>query len=204
MHFIRLVLFLLLTAPVYGQRTPADSVAARPAPVDLRQTDFLGRGRWHIGLDASAGLAGGYVGFRGLVVPRVQYFVRDGWSVGVEARVDGRNGTGFGSLSSYTGVGLSSRYYFVRDRRLAVFGQAGATVGLNRFLTAGRADSFGQTIRQEQVGPATQFTTGLGLHYGLSRRWAVEAVAEQSLTRYSGLYNYNVRGSLGVVYRLGR
>jgi hypothetical protein len=171
--------------------------------LDNRQTDWLGKGT----VQAGVGVSGSYQYSSGLTshfVPRLQYFVKKGWSVGVEGRYQTN-----GKQSQYVGVGPSTRYYFVRFKRLDVFGQAGATVGRNRYRTystEGIDPLLSSANRREQKSKAWQATAGLGVNFRASNRWSLEAAAERALLTTKGMTNTNSRwqGSVGVNYRLKR
>lgn len=172
---------------------------------DDKQRDLLGQGTVNVGVNVSAGY-GGYVGLTGRVVPRLQYFLKDGWSVALEGRYETN-----GNQYRYLGGGLSTRYYFVRDRRLALFGQAGATYGQSRYRSYyNPADPYrfysSANYYREYKQPAWQVAAGLGVHYRLGNRWSLEGVAERTLTNNVGLFrNYSRwQGSVGVNFRLGK
>ena len=173
--------------------------AAQNTPTDDRQTDLLGQGTLNVGVGLSGGY-GNYAGKTGRILPRLQYFLKDGWSLALEGRYE-RNGDQF----QYLGAGLSTRYYFVRDRRLALFGQAGATYGQSHYRTYAYDPANPYSIYQTfgRQGSAFQFSAGLGVHYRIANRWSIEAVAERTLTRYAGFTNYSPwQGSLGVNFRI--
>ena len=169
-----------------------------------RQTDLLGKGSLGAGVTISTGYSG-YWGLNGRVVPRLHYAVKDGWSAGLEGRYQTN-----GSQSRYVGAGVSTRYYFVRFRQLAVFGQAGATVGQSRSRTyyadKGVDPLLPSGNHSEQKARVWQGTTGLGAHVRVSNRWALEAMAERTLVNSRGpLKNYGRwQGSAGATYQLKR
>lgn len=179
-------------------------VSPNAQSTDDKQRELLGQGTLNAGVNVSAGY-GGYVGLTGRVVPRLQYFLKDGWSVALEGRYETS-----GQQYQYLGAGLSTRYYFVRDRRLALFGQAGATYGQSRYRTyydpADPYRLYNVNTYQEYKQPAWQVAAGLGVHYRLSNRWSLEGVAERTLTNNVGLFrNYSRwQGSVGVNFRLGK
>ena len=115
-----------------GLLIPTTLLAQTEPVANNKQTDLLGKGTVGISLNASGGIAG-YQGATYRFVPRASYFLRDGWSVSLEGRHED-----FANLNRYTGVGVSSRYYFVRDRRLALFLQAGLTAGRSQFTAQSR------------------------------------------------------------------
>ena len=166
-----------------------------------KQSDLLGQGKIHIGVGFNGGYGGSFVGITGRVVPRVQYFLKDGWSVALEGRYQAN-----GDFFRHLGAGLSTRYYFIRDRRLAVFGQVGATYGRSRYLTYyPGADLYNPNTWHEHKDNVFQVSAGLGIHYRIANRWSLEAVAERPLTNvgaYRGIGRW--QGSLGVNFKLGK
>lgn len=168
-----------------------------------KQQDLLSQGTLHVGVNGNVGY-GGFMGLTGRVVPRLQYFLKDGWSVALEGRYS-TSGTQY----QYVGAGLSTRYYFIRDRRLAVFGQAGATYGQSRYRTYQYdplADPIISPTWREQTVRAWQVTAGLGVHYRVAKRWSLEGVMERALTNNIGAFRDYSRwqGSVGVNFRLGK
>lgn len=167
--------------------------------INDKQQDLLGQGSLHVGANANLGYSG-FSGLNARFTPRIQYFLTDGWSVAAEGRIE-TNGRQY----SYVGAGLSTRYYFIRDRRLAVFGQAGATYGQSTFLRPDPASSFNLVNGRRESSPTLQVSAGLGVHYRLSERWSIEGMAERTITNYRsiGLTNYSRwQGSIGVNFRL--
>ncbi|WP_460981270.1 outer membrane beta-barrel protein [Spirosoma fluminis] len=137
---------------------------------------MLGQGRLNIGVGVSGGY-GGFVGNSGHVVPRLQYFLTDGWSVSLEGRYDINSG----SQTKFMGGGLSTRYYVLRTRRFAVFGQLGATYGQSRYYAdANGPNKYGSGT--PQYTGTFQTNAGLGVHYRLGNRWSLEAGSERVLT----------------------
>lgn len=192
-RFFLLVTGLCIATASLAQRTGHD-----------RQTDLLGKGT----LSAGVQLSGGYqysAGLTSRLVPRLHYAVKNGWSVGLEGRYQTT-----GSQSRYVGAGVSTRYYFVRFRQLAVFGQAGATVGQSRnrtyYAEKGLDPLLPSGKRSEQKVKVWQGTAGLGAHFRVSNRWALEATAERTLINSRGpLKNYGRwQGSAGATYQLNR
>ncbi len=178
-------------------------VSPNAEPTNDKQRDLLGRGTLNVGVNVSAGY-GGYVGLNGRVVPRLQYFLKDGWSVALEGRYETN-----GNQYQYAGAGVSTRYYFVRDRRLALFGQAGIAYGqgLSRFplYNLGGLDPLLPIPYQERRTRTVQSAVGLGVHYRVARRWSLEGVIERTLTRNIGLStNSRWQGSVGVNFRLSK
>ncbi len=165
-------------------------------PTDDKQADLLGQGRLNVGVGVS-------VGSTSRVMPRLHYFLKDGWSVSLDGRYETNR---YNYL--YLGLGLSTRYYFVRDRRLALFGQAGATYGQSRYQTLyNPTDPY--SIYQRvgtRPNPAFQTAAGLGVHYRVANRWSVESIAERTLTNHVGatLQYSRWQGSVGVNFRLGK
>ena len=164
-----------------------------------KQQDLLGRGNIHVGVDVNAGYGGRFVGITGRVVPRLQHFLKDGWSVALEGRYEAT-----GDFFRHVGAGVSTRYYFIRDRRLSVFGQAGATYGRSRYLRYyPGADLYNPTTWLERKENVFRVSAGLGVHYRIANRWSLEALAERPLTNV-GAFRGTGRwqGSVGVNFRL--
>lgn len=198
-QFFFTILGVIMTTLALAQVSP------NAEPIDDKQRDLLGQGTLNVGVNVSAGYSG-FVGLTGRVVPRLQYFLKDGWSMALEGRYE-TNGRQY----QYMGAGISTRYYFVRDRRLALFGQAGATYGQSRYRSyydpANPYSIDGSlTNYREYKQPAWQVSAGLGVHYRLGNRWSLEGVAERTLTNNTGLFrNYSRwQGSVGVNFRLSR
>jgi hypothetical protein len=198
----RFILMSILLLPILsqGQLLPSsdDSKA-----VD-KQTDLLGQGTLNLSINGF----GSYAGYRGAnfrLTPRISYFLKDGWSLSLEGRHEQSAGSSSNIGSArYTGIGLSTRYYFVRDRRLALFLQGGATVGNTRFMAAFR-DPSGVILPLRYVSTFTlQTNAGLGVHYRLSRRWALEGNVEGAWTDRHAFRNhlYRTQGNIGIVFKL--
>ncbi len=173
-----------------------------------KQEDLLGQGTIHVGVNVGGGY-GGYLGVVKRVVPRFQYFLKDGWSVSVEGRSEtiGLRAQSIISPVNYLGAGLSTRYYFIRDRRLALFGQAGLTYGQSTFRRFDPLNPFSWSAMQKEHTRTWQASLGLGVHYRLSNRWSLEGVAEHTLTNFIDFNTTNYsrwQGSIGLNYRLGR
>ncbi len=166
----RIILLALLGLPL-------TTLAQQPAPTpDDHQTDLLGKGTVGVSLNG----AGGYGSYRGTVyrfTPRVSYFLRDGWSVSLEGRHEN-----YSRVHRYNGLGVSTRYYFVRDRRLALFLQGGITAGqtkANFFVRDAVTGNYTGEYRYNT--PTVQGNLGVGAHYRLSSRWAIEGNLEGTL-----------------------
>ena len=165
---------------------------------DDKQQTMLGQGRLNVGVNVSGGY-GGFVGASGHVVPRLQYFLKDGWSIALEGRYDINNG----SQTKFVGGGLSTRYYFLRAQRFALFGQLGATYGQNQYFadTNGpnkNGNGFRQTLNSFQTN------AGLGVHYRIGNRWSIEASGERVLTNSSQpTLNFSPwRANIGLNFRI--
>ncbi|GAB4052882.1 outer membrane beta-barrel protein [Spirosoma litoris] len=162
------------------------------------QNDFLGKGHVHVGFS----LGQGYKGSSSTTtyyVPRIQYFLADGWSVALEGRYLTSNSF---YPFTYLGAGLSTRYYFLRGNRFALFAQLGATYGRSKYDKYDPIDPFASMngIRNNNW----QTNAGLGAHYRLGKRWSLEATAERSWVESSYLtpaYN-RWQASIGISYRL--
>jgi hypothetical protein len=163
-----------------------------------KQQILLGQGRLNVGVNVSGGY-GGYVGNSGHVIPRLQYFLQDGWSIALEGRYDFNPG----SQTRFAGGGLSTRYYFLRAQRVALFGQLGANYGQSRYYADANGpnkngNGFSQTMNTFQTN------AGLGVHYRLGDRWSIEASGERVLTN-SGRPTIDIspwRANVGVNFRI--
>lgn len=143
---------------------------------DDKQQTLLGQGRLNVGVSVSGGY-GGYTGTSGHITPRLQYFLKDGWSIAVEGHYDLNSG----SQTRFIGGGLSTRYYFLRAQRFALFGQLRATYGQSRYY----ADPNGPNKNgsgSPQLTNTFQTHAGLGVHYRIGNRWSIEASGERVLT----------------------
>ena len=191
---------LFLSVLILSATTSFAQVSQTSDRATDRQQDLLGQGKLHVGVDVNGGYAG-FTGLRGRVVPRLQYFLKDGWSVALEGRYEAT-----GDFFHHFGAGLSTRYYFIRDRRLAVFGQAGATYGRSRYLRYyPGADLYNRDTWFEQKQNVFQVSAGLGVHYRIANRWSLEVIAERPLTNVGAFWDTGRwQGSVGVNFRLGR
>lgn len=183
---------------ILGLVFPTTLLAQTESAADDKQTDLLGKGTVGVSLNAT----GGYASFRGVtyrLTPRVSYFLNDGWSISLEGRQEK-----YAELNRYTGLGVSTRYYFVRDRRLALFLQAGVTAGQSQFTSQFR-DAWAIYQGTGSVTTrAIQTNVGLGMQYRLSSRWAIEGSMEGTATKRQ-LFNstlYRVQGNVGVSFKI--
>lgn len=189
----RSILILLLAMPL--------SVLAQQSTTDPNdhQNDLLGKGVWNVSLNG----AGGYAGYRGAVsrlTPRISYFLKDGWSVSLE----GRHET-VANRYRYNGMGLSTRYYFVRDRRLALFLQGGLTAGHTDVTTVIRDAQTGSYLGSGRLNtPTVQGNLGLGVHYRLGNRWAIEGNVEGTAANRHYLDNtlFRTQANIGVSFKI--
>lgn len=119
---------------------------------DNKQQELLGKGHLNVGIRVGQGYRGTYPTTT-YTSPGIQYFIADGWSVSAEGR--------FLQSSIYPqsvnkpdyrlrGGGLSTRYYFLRGKRLAMFAHLGTSYGQS-------------TLRMKSDAPAT-----------VSRTWQTE------------------------------
>ena len=139
-----------------------------------KQQNLLGKGHLNVGIHVGQGYQGSYP-TTNFVSPSVQYFIADGWSVAVEGRF--LNAMSLYDLT-YLGGGLSSRYYVLRKKRFAVFGQVGAIYGQSRYHKWEPMDI--EASLKAIPNANWQTSAGLGAHYRIGKRWSVEAVAERS------------------------
>lgn len=186
-----LALGLLLPWCACAQRTATES-----------QPSLLGKGQLYAGVSLGGGWE--YGNFQGRIMPRLQYFLTEGWSLAVEGRYTNVRGPEF----RYRGVGVSTRYYVIRDRRLALFGQLGASYGQSTFLSVTYTrDAQGTVITRDTYrdrSKALQSQAGLGVQVRLAPRWSMEGMAERTLTNNIGssLDYSRWQANLGLNYRL--
>ena len=192
----RYVLTLYLFLPFAG--------AAQSVVGDEKQQDLLGQGHLSIGISVGGGYRGTYPNIN-YITPRIQYFLKDGWSIAAEG-----NYLKSESAFTYVGAGLSSRYYFLRRKRLALFAHLGASYGKSDYNSSLSKPAFDPNNRQSRINNNWQLNAGLGAHYRLGKRWTVEAVAGRSWLQnlnpplYSFIpADYNRwQVSVGISYRL--
>jgi hypothetical protein len=101
------------------------------------------------------------------------------------------------------GGGLSTRYYFLRAQRVALFCQLGATYGQSSYY----ADADGPNKAgsgSPQRANTFQTNAGLGVHYRLGNRWSIEASGERILTNstWSTLDASPWRANIGLNFRI--
>lgn len=162
-----------------------------------KQQDLLEKGHVIVGISVGQGYRGTYP-VTNYISPRIQYFITDGWSIAVEGRFLKANSV---YDLTYVGGGLSSRYYFLRGNRFAVFAQLGGVYGQSKY------DRFDPSDIRSLNGTRNnnwQTNAGLGVHYQLGKRWSLEAVAERSWLQSSYLTpDYNRwQASIGINYQL--
>lgn len=168
-----------------------------------KQNDLLGKGHWNVGFSAGQG----YKGSRQTTTsfsPRLHYFLADGWSVALEGRYVKATSSDFPRSYPfrYAGAGLSTRYYFLRGNRFALFAQLGALYGQSKY---DRYDPIDPYATMHGVRNSNwQTNAGLGAHYRLGKRWSLEATAERSWITSSYLTPDFSRwqASVGINYRL--
>lgn len=172
-------------------------VAFAQSSADDKQHDLLGQGRVQVGVSVGGGY-GGYVGVTSQVTSRIQYFLKDGWSIMAEGRY-----TKIAPDFTYVGGGLSTRYYFLRGQRFALFGQLGATYGQSIYCSVERASPY-QTLTSDRQTGGWQANTGLGAHYRLGKRWSLEATVERTQFQKASVIPDFSRwqGSVGINYRI--
>ena len=168
---------------------------------DQNQSQLLGKGHLSAGINIGGAFGPIRTGDTKYLVSHIQYFLKNGWSIALEGRH-----TVNGSFSRYTGFGLSSRYYFVRDRRLALFGQLGASLGQSKFSGQALQDAFQYlptTAYSYERSTAWQTSGGLGVHYRIAKRWALEGLGERARTELTKTLSYQRwQGSIGLNYLL--
>ncbi len=186
-----------------GLAFPTALLAQIEPATDDKQTDLLGKGTIGVSLNATGGYAS-YASFMGAtyrLTPRLSYFLKDGWSVSLEGRYEK-----YAELNRYTGVGVSTRYYFVRNPRLALFLQAGVTAGQSKFTSQFRDAWEIYRGTGSVTTRAIQTNVGLGMQYRLSSRWAIEGSMEGTSIKREAFNTplYRLQGNVGVSFRLNK
>lgn len=163
-----------------------------------KQQDLLGKGHINVGVNVGQGYRGNYPTTRYLS-PRIQYFLTDGWSIAAEGRILKANSV---YDLTYVGGGVSTRFYFVRGKRFAVFAQAGAVYGQSNYHKWDPTDV--EASLNHIPNNNWQTNAGVGVHYRLGKRWSIEAITERSWLPTSYLTpDYNRwQTSIGINYRL--
>lgn len=198
--FMKLSLFLLFLI--------SSSVAfAQLSPEPVKPlAGSLARGTWQAGLSVSrTPVSRSDVPGSGQIQPRVHYFVRDNWSVGVEGRLQSVN-----QETSYRGVGVTSRHYLLKTKNIAAFGQVGYFQGqtVARQYTFDKTDPAHPTLtRQQSRQPAGMVSVGAGIQYRLGRRWSAEIRLDRQNIGNSNRTapdSGRWRGSVGLNCQIGR
>ncbi len=188
---------LLFSSAAFAQLSPEPTIPPG---------NGLVRGTWQAGLSVSrTPVSRADLGGSAQIQPRVQYFVRDNWSVGVEGRFQTVDRT-----VSYRSVGITTRYYLLKTKKIAAFGQVGYFRGqtVARQYTFDKTDPARPTVtRQESRQPAGTLSVGAGIQYRLGRRWSAEIMLDhQAIGNRSQMVPCSSRwqGSVGLNYRIGR
>ena len=170
-------------------------------PSDQKQNELVGQGHLSAGVNIGGAFGPIPSGDTKYLAPRIQYFLKDGWSIALEGRHHVN-----GNFSRYTGLGLSSRYYFVRDRRLALFGQLGASLGQSSFSGQAFQDAYQYVLATSYTYErykAWQKSAGLGVHFRIAKRWALEGLGERAWTELTNTLSYRRwQGSVGINFLL--
>ncbi|GAB3786074.1 hypothetical protein GCM10028818_48850 [Spirosoma horti] len=184
-------------------------LASAQTVFDQHQQDLLGKGHLTVGVEVGQGYRGGGYPIITHIAPRIQYFILDGWSVAVEGRYLQSNVLRYVPNKAdykFLGGGLSTRYYFLRGKRVAIFAQLGTVYGRNDFNPM-PPNPYSQSVYSTNW----QTNAGLGVHYRISKRWALEAMGSRSwlntpllgLQGYTPDPNFNRwQFSVGISYRL--
>lgn len=199
---LRFLLSLLLFSPAaFAQLSPE---------LATRSTNGLARGDWQIGLSVGripvsrTSVSRADVGGSDQIQSRVQYFVRDNWSVGVEGRFQTLNRN-----ETYRSAGIATRYYLLKTNKIGAFGQVGYFRGqtVARQYTFDKTDPAHPTLsRQESHQPAGTFSVGAGVQYRIARRWSAEIMLERQGvgSRAQALpCSSRWQGRIGLNYRIG-
>ncbi len=164
--------------------------------VDRKQQELLGQGKLNVGITVGHSFSGN-TGAITQATPRIQYFLTDGWSISAEGRYS-KAGEDF----TYVGAGLSTRYYFLRRTRFALFGQVGGTYGKSTYSKIEPTDP--TRPLSSLAANSYQVNAGLGTHYRLGKRWSLEFTVERS--KFQKLYlipDYNSwQGNFSINYCL--
>ncbi|WP_240625489.1 outer membrane beta-barrel protein [Spirosoma pollinicola] len=162
------------------------------------QQDLLGKGHVHAGVSVGQGYKGSQ-STTTVYSPKIQYFLASGWSVALEGRSLKSNSF---YTFTYLGAGLSTRYYFLRGSRFALFAKIGATYGQSKYDKYDPVDP--ASSRNGIRTNSWQTNAGLGAHYRLGKRWSLEATAERSWLQSSYLTpDYNRwQANVGINYLL--
>lgn len=191
----RCVLLLNLFLPLLGY---AQTV------LDEHQQDLLGKGHLSVGISVGQGYRGNYQTTASFS-PRIQYFLANRWSVAFEGRYLKSTSADFpySFPFNYFGLGLSTRYYFLRGNRFALFAQLGALNGNSKYNRYDPTDPY-RTMNGGVSNNNWQTNAGLGAHYRLRKRWSLEVTAERSWLSSSYLTPDFSRwqASIGLNYQL--
>lgn len=165
---------------------------------DTRQESLLGKGKLHIGVGLSQEIGGNF-GINRAFSPRLQYFVSNGWSVALEGTFEKNSATQY----TMNGVGLNARYYYLREQRLALFGEIGVMGGRNKIYFI---DTNGTGSRGQETITVFRTHAGLGAHYRLGEHWSVEAGVARMLSNSQNATNLPGyapwRAKVGVNFRI--
>ena len=141
------------------------------------KSPWLEKGEIQVGVGFGPNF-GKYGGTTTRTTPYLQYFIKDCWSIRLEGQYEAYRMTGsFGDRSRRPrtlGVGLSTQYYFLKKNRLALYAQAGYSLGRYRvdvpeFFEPGTLSV--RTIRTN----FNRFNLGVGAQYRISDRWMINA-----------------------------
>lgn len=119
-----------------------------------------------------------------------------------------------GTVAGRTSIGLSTRYYLIRDKRLALFGQARGSVGQSAVFDRlkDRAANYPADYFSRWEGTSYQARFGLGVSYRISRRIVLEGTVERVFTTVVSQAPMgtnrtsfgNWQGGVGFTYRFGK
>jgi outer membrane protein assembly factor BamA len=173
-------------------------LATAQVQVNEKQQDLLGKGNMGVGISVGQGYRGNYPTTNS-ITPSVHYFLANGWSIALEGRYLKANSV---YDFTYLGAGLSTRYYFLRGNRFALFAKLGVVYGQSNYHKWDPTDV--EASLKDIPNANWQTNAGLGVLYRLGKRWSIEAVAERSWLPSSYLTpDYNRwQASIGINYRL--
>ena len=103
------------------------------------------------------------------IAPNFQYFLTDRFSLGAEILFGTRNHNSWDNRRNSFGAGVLGRYYFLKNQRFGVFGQANANA------LFGSNDEADWTRFEARITP--------GVQYFINNRWSLEA--QTTLFRFS-------------------
>jgi hypothetical protein len=160
------------------------------------------KGQIQAGLMLGAGVGNSFGGYI-RATPYTQYFLTNNWALRLEGRYQ-TNGLG-PNQDQYAGVGLSSKYYFVRKGKFSAYGQLGyfygqAAKGMYRNAWQSYPSDLTSIERYTTRLNYGMVNVGLGADYTINRRWYIYALGEGNIRSNSSKVatdRYNVNVGIG-------